>query len=33
LVDLPHGNYAGMVDEEKRSYENRIVSFFLVSLP
>ena len=33
LVDLPHGNYAGMLDEEKRSYENRIVSFFLVSLP
>ena len=33
LVDLPHGNYAGMVDEEKRSYENRIVSFFLVNLP
>lgn len=33
LADLPHGNYAGMVDEEKRSYENRIVSFFLVNLP
>jgi pimeloyl-ACP methyl ester carboxylesterase len=33
LVDLAHGNYAGMLDEEKRSYENRIVSFFLVSLP
>ena len=33
LVVLPHGNYAGMPDEEKRSYENRIVSFFLVSLP
>jgi hypothetical protein len=33
LVDLPHGNYAGMLDEEKRTYENRIVSFFLVNLP
>ena len=33
LVVLQHGNYAGMLDEEKRSYENRIVSFFLVNLP
>lgn len=33
LVDLPHGNYAGMGDEEKRTYENRIVSFFLLNLP
>jgi hypothetical protein len=33
LADLPHGNYAGMLDEEKRTYENRIVSFFLVNLP
>ncbi len=33
LVDLPHGNYASMADEEKRMYENRIVSFFLVNLP
>jgi len=33
LADLPHGNYAGMMDEEKHSYENRIVSFFLVNLP
>jgi hypothetical protein len=28
-----HGNYAGMLDEEKRSYENRIASFFLSNLP
>ncbi len=28
-----HGNYGGMADEEKRNYENRIVSFFLVNLP
>jgi uncharacterized protein len=33
LVNLQHGNYAGMLDEEKRNYENRIVSFFLVNLP
>jgi hypothetical protein len=33
LVVLPHGNYGGMLDEEKRNYENRIVSFFLTYLP
>ena len=33
LVVLQHGNYAGMPDEEKRKYENRIVSFFLANLP
>jgi hypothetical protein len=33
LVVLPHGNYTGMMDDEKRNYENRIVSFFLVNLP
>jgi len=33
LVVLQHGNYTGMMDDEKRSYENRIVSFFLVNLP
>ena len=32
LVNLDHGNYAGMLDDEKRDYENRIVSFFLVNL-
>ena len=32
LADLPRGNYAGMADEEKRTYENRIVSFFLLNL-
>jgi pimeloyl-ACP methyl ester carboxylesterase len=30
---LTHGNYAGMLDEEKRDYENRIVAFFLLNLP
>jgi pimeloyl-ACP methyl ester carboxylesterase len=33
LVVLQHGNYGGMLDDEKRNYENRIVSFFLVNLP
>jgi hypothetical protein len=33
LVVLPNGNYVGMIDEDKRNYENRIVSFFLVHLP
>jgi pimeloyl-ACP methyl ester carboxylesterase len=33
LAVLPHGNYGGMLDDEKRGYENRIVSFFLVNLP
>ncbi len=33
LVVLQHGNYAGMQDDDKRNYENRIVSFFLVNLP
>jgi pimeloyl-ACP methyl ester carboxylesterase len=31
LTELARGNYAGMLDEEKRSYENRIVSFFLLN--
>jgi pimeloyl-ACP methyl ester carboxylesterase len=30
---LLRGNYAGMLDEEKRSYENRIASFFFSNLP
>jgi uncharacterized protein len=30
---LSQGNYAGMLDDEKRSYENRIISFFLLNLP
>jgi len=32
-VILSKGNYAGVLDEEKRAYENRIVSFFLLRLP
>ena len=30
---IPHGNFASFGDDEKRSYENRVVSFFLVRLP
>lgn len=30
---LAQGNYVGMLDEEKRTYENRIISFFLLNLP
>jgi pimeloyl-ACP methyl ester carboxylesterase len=33
LVLMPQGNYGSMVDQEKRTYENRIVSFFLANLP
>jgi pimeloyl-ACP methyl ester carboxylesterase len=32
-VSIVRGNYAGMLDEEKRAYENRIASFFLSNLP
>jgi pimeloyl-ACP methyl ester carboxylesterase len=30
---IPHGNFVSMNDDEKRTYENRVVSFFLVRLP
>jgi pimeloyl-ACP methyl ester carboxylesterase len=30
---LMQGNYVGMLDEEKRTYENRIITFFLLNLP
>jgi pimeloyl-ACP methyl ester carboxylesterase len=33
MAVLQHGHYSGLVDEEKRDYENRLVSFFLLSLP
>jgi hypothetical protein len=33
LVMLQHGNFPGMLDEEKRGYENQIASFFLLNLP
>jgi hypothetical protein len=30
---LAHGNFVSMSDQEKRSYENRVVTFFLTHLP
>jgi len=30
---IPHGNFASMDDEDKRAYENRVVSYFLLRLP
>jgi pimeloyl-ACP methyl ester carboxylesterase len=30
---IPHGNFAAMDDNDKRDYENRVVSFFLLRLP
>jgi hypothetical protein len=30
---IPHGNYASFGDDDKRLYENRVLSFFLVRLP
>jgi len=33
LAVVPRGNYASLLDDEKRAYENRIVTFFLRSLP
>ncbi len=30
---IPHGNYPGMGDDDKRTYENRVVTFFLLKLP
>ena len=33
IVVLPHANYVSLTDEEKRQYENRVVSFFLLRLP
>ena len=30
---IGHGNFANMGDDDKRAYENRVVSFFLLRLP
>ena len=30
---IAHGNFVGLPDDEKRVYENRIVTFFLLRLP
>jgi hypothetical protein len=32
-VILPHGNFVNLPDEEKRVYENGVVTFFLTRLP
>ena len=32
-ASISRGNYAEMLDDEKRTYENRILSFFLLNLP
>jgi len=32
-AQVGHGNFANMGDEDKRAYENRVVSFFLLRLP
>jgi hypothetical protein len=33
IAMLPHGNYVSLGEDEKRMYENRVVSFFLTRLP
>jgi hypothetical protein len=30
---IAHGNFVGLLDDDKRAYENRVVSFFLFHLP
>ena len=32
-VMIPHGNFAALSEDDKRTYENRVVSFFLLHLP
>jgi pimeloyl-ACP methyl ester carboxylesterase len=32
-VMIPHGNFVGLADEDKRTYENRVVAFFLTHQP
>jgi pimeloyl-ACP methyl ester carboxylesterase len=32
-VIIPHGNFVSMNDDDKRVYENRVVTFFLLKLP
>jgi hypothetical protein len=33
LATIPHGNFVSLNDDDKRTYENRVVSFFLLRLP
>jgi hypothetical protein len=30
---IAHGDFASMNDDDKREYENRVISFFLLRLP
>ena len=30
---IPHGNYSDMGDDDKRTYENRVMTFYLLKLP
>lgn len=30
---IAHGNFVNLPDDEKRAYENRVVTFFLTRLP
>ena len=30
---IPHGNFVNLPDDEKRDYENRVVTFFLTRFP
>jgi hypothetical protein len=30
---IAHGNFVSLNDDDKRTYENRVVSFFLLRLP
>lgn len=32
-IEIPHGNFVAMDENNKRDYENRVVSFFLLKLP
>jgi len=33
IAMLPHGNFVSLAEDEKRMYENRVVTFFLLRLP
>lgn len=33
MAMIPHGNFVNLNDDDKRTYENRVVSFFLLRLP
>jgi pimeloyl-ACP methyl ester carboxylesterase len=33
IAPIAHGNFVNMEDEDKRAYENRVVSYFLLRLP